>query len=58
MIKGILLLGSDHVKTVYNTNCRKINTNINISKYNMNFDIGAKIVLVSDLHEKNTTIQK
>lgn len=53
MIKRILIFASWLVKTVYNTNGRKIKTDINISKYNIDFDIGAKIVLISDLHERN-----
>lgn len=41
------------MKTVYNINGRKSKTDINISKYNMDLGIGAKIVLISDLHERN-----
>lgn len=41
------------MKTVYSTNGRKNKTDISISKHNIDLGIGAKIALISDLHERN-----
>ena len=41
------------MKIMYKANGRRIKKNINISKHNMDLGIGAKIALISDLHERN-----
>ena len=41
------------MKIMHKANGRRIKKNINISKHNMDLGIGAKIVLISDLHERN-----